>query len=234
VAQTNSFSYRTHTYGDVASEYYDPQRHPTCANFREASDHIIWSWLREILTSDVAVLETGAGRSTVAEWLAKHPLDLRAFFATDIALEMLGYTCATSRRPPILCVCDAEALPFAANSFQVVVSSLADPYNTPVFWRELSRVVRTSGYVLFTTPSFNWAHEYRNGVSFAEFATEDGQLITVPSFIESSRVQQRMMELAGFVVDDHIDFHEQQVQHTLRSPKLRPGVLVSGFLLRKR
>ena len=29
------------SYNEIASEYYDAQRHPTCANFREASAQIV-------------------------------------------------------------------------------------------------------------------------------------------------------------------------------------------------
>ena len=139
------------TYDDLALEYYDSGRHPTCANFREASRDLLVSWLRELGRPDTRVLEVGAGSSVVSEWLAEDKRSVARFVATDLSLRMLRYSMAHGSNADFV-VCNAQQLPFAAGSFDLVVSSLGDPYNTITFWKEVTRVLTIGSYALFTTP----------------------------------------------------------------------------------
>jgi hypothetical protein len=74
---------------------------------------------------------------------------------------------------------------FAKSSVDVAGSSLGDPYNSDASWAELSRCVKRGGYVLFTTPAFEWASEYRRTAHYpieeSEFLLADGTEITLPS-----------------------------------------------------
>lgn len=58
------------TFDVVAPEYYDPVRHPTCGNFRRASEILLAKWLSKF-EGIREVCEVGAGKSVVAELLLK-------------------------------------------------------------------------------------------------------------------------------------------------------------------
>jgi SAM-dependent methyltransferase len=221
------------TYADLASEYYDPIRHPTCANFREGSRALIASWLKEFAKDEHDVLETGAGASLVAEWLEEENRHLSTLVIADSSEEMLRH----SRRSPISfreLVSDAEHLPLASGSFDIIVASLGDPYNTVPFWTEAERLLRPNGQIIFTSPSFAWARRFRDASNVAEFVLSDGRTINVPSFIESEDKQRQMIDLSGLALMDVRAFEDTEIRSTPRSPKLRRGAIVSGYLARKR
>jgi ubiquinone/menaquinone biosynthesis C-methylase UbiE len=219
------------TYADLASEYYDSKRHPTCVNFREASQALLIPWLRNLAFPKAHVLEIGAGRSIVSEWLTKDRKSVAQFIATDISLTMLNYSISNGGYTQLV-VCDAHQLPFANSSFDLIVSSLGDPYNTIEFWKEVSRVLRTRAHALFTTPSFEWAKQFRNGDRHAYFATLKGNTIAVPSYVVSIQTQNTMIRKVGLAVTEYRHFREDELT-TPHSPKLRPGAIVSGYVAQK-
>jgi ubiquinone/menaquinone biosynthesis C-methylase UbiE len=233
MATTSSTAgHRNGNYSDLASEYYDSERHPTCANFREASQYLLVPWLKELVLPRSRVLETGAGSSIVAEWLASDKRLLTSFVASDLSSEMLHYSSSHSDTAAFV-VCDAESLPFANNSLDLVVASLGDPYNTARFWREAARTLRSGGHVLFTTPAFEWARQFRNGANFAEFVTANGGAVAVTSWVEPEEGQRRMIERCELRITQRRDVYEYQLRETRRSPKLRIGPIVSGYVARK-
>jgi SAM-dependent methyltransferase len=224
--------YRRGTYSDVALEYYNAGLHPTCANFREASQYFLAPWFVKLIQIRSRVLETGAGHSIVSDWLHDSGKRVSIFVASDVSLRMLSNS-PRFGSGSVYCLCDAKQLPFANNSFDVIVSSLGDPYNSAEFWRETARVLSPGGHVAFTTPSFEWAQQYRNGIDFAEFVMNDGEVVTVPSRIEEQREQERLIECAGLSVVSKRHIFEYEIQKTRRSPKLRAGPIVSGYVARK-
>lgn len=219
-------------YEDLAGEYYDPKCHPTCANFREASRGLLIPWLQELAGHDTAVLEVGAGDSIVSEWLAGSKRTVPWFVATDLSWNMLRYSLDRGTGAELV-VCDARQLPFTPNSFDIVVSSLGDPYNTIQFWKEAKRVLKKNGHVLFTTPSFEWAQKFRNSDNHAEFQMCSGKLLAVASYVLSIENQCALISNAGLspIQISHID--DSQLKATPRSPKLRTGSIVSGYMARK-
>ncbi len=223
---------RRGTYTDLASEYYDAARHPTCANFREASCVLLATWLPGFARPGSKVLEVGAGASIVADWLAKGGRTVARFVATDLSPDMLAYSHGSIDAIDYV-ICDAQQLSFISESFDIVVSSLGDPYNTPSFWREAARVLRVGGHVLFTSPSFEWALKFRGGADTAEFVTSDGGEILVPSYVKPDDEQSRMIEANGFILVDIRTVEDTALRATPRSPRLRPGRIVSGYLAEK-
>ena len=228
-ANSSASSYGT--YDDLALEYYDSGRHPTCANFREGSRNLLVPWLRELADPDTRILEVGAGSSIVSEWLVHDKRSVIRFVATDLSPRMLRYSMTNASNAELV-ICDAEQLPFADGSFDLVVSSLGDPYNTITFWREVTRVLRRGAHALFTTPSFEWARQFRNGHTHAEFVTSSGQLLVVPS-LKSGESQRAMIESSGLTLVRYQEIEEAQLTSTVRSPKLRPGPIISGYLAAK-
>jgi len=171
VASFNSFG----SYSDVATEYYDTTRHPTCANFREASTAILRKWLTNFLQPENIVVETGAGSSIVSEIIDE--FGTQVFLALcDKSPAMLNQS--ANRSANIRIIADVEKLPIRQASADLIVASLGDPYNTPLFWRECRRILRPDGQVFFTTPSFEWAHTFRGETGVrqmeAKFDLDDG------------------------------------------------------------
>ncbi len=223
---------RDGTYSDVAVEYYDPVRHPTSANFREASRALMIPWLRHYATRRASVLETGAGDSIVLEWIQTERRTVARFVASDQSLDMLRYTRQRSGGTNLV-VCDAQRLPWADGSFDLVAASLADPYNTPLFWREAARLLRPGGHVLFTSPSFQWAKCFRGGAQVAEFVRADGEVLRLPSKVAADDAQRILIRASGLEVVRTDFVTDTELNETTRSPKLRPGSIVAGYLARR-
>jgi SAM-dependent methyltransferase len=164
------------------------------------------------------------------ELLTQENRQTRLFVATDLSIEMLNYSRDSA---PVRLVCDAQALPFAKGSFDLVVSSLADPYNTKLFWEEAAGVLRRGGHVLFTAPAIEWACQFRMGAQTAEFMRSDGLLIEVASHVHTDDDQRRLMEASGLQVVRKVTASDQDIRRTARSPKLRSGPVVVGYLAQK-
>ncbi len=220
------------SYEDLAEEYYDSGLHPTCANFREASRSLLIPWLRELATADTSILEVGAGYSMVSEWLAGDKRRLGRIVVTDLSWNMLHYSLDHGLGAELV-VCDAQQLPFSVNSFDIVVASLGDPYNTIQFWKEAKRVLKKGGHVLFTTPSFEWAQQFRNGENLAEFEMSSGKVLAVPSYVLPVVAQCALIRKSGSTPIRISQVDESQLKNTPRSPKLRPGSIVSGYIALK-
>lgn len=229
------------SYDDVAVEYYNVVRHPTCANFREASALVIREWLSRLNKPDGRLCEVGAGKSLLAEFqsLVSHQAEL---IITDLSLSMLTYSSNFVNERVRLLLSDARALPFAAGTLDLVVSSLGDPYNVPQFWSEMYRVLRPGKWVFFTTPSYSWASSFRSGENghntVAEFELLGRESVLVPSWIHSRFQQVCMIERTGLQVEEYVQVPVSALKRTVISPKLLPSrglrtAVIDGYLVRK-
>src|SRR5262249_45994974 len=142
-------------------EYYDSVRHPTCQNFRDSSRTLIRSFLSKRDQSYSMICEVGPGNSLVAEYLNDQRSTAENLYLIDSSIGMLAYSFEYSQAGAKFVIGDAERLPFAEGSFDIVVASLGDPYNTARFWEEVAHILRTKAWCVFTTPSFEWASHYR-------------------------------------------------------------------------
>lgn len=163
------------SYSQVAAEYYDTELHPTCASLHELSSQYLLPKLQS-LSGQERILETGSGRSIVAPcWRSLgHPLD--SVTLLDSSPEMLAYSAEWRSHGAHLLVADAERTDLPAGSFDIIVSSLGDPYNTGRFWSEVARLLSRDGKCYFTTPAVEWASAFRppESRSAAEFVRADG------------------------------------------------------------
>jgi ubiquinone/menaquinone biosynthesis C-methylase UbiE len=228
----------------LADEYYDPVRHPTCANFRDASEQFIGSRLGDMLSTD-PVCEVGCGMSIIAEMYWNRNLPLRNLYLTDSSSRMLEYSSKWRSAGAHLLLADAAELPFASKSIAICIASLGDPYNRPKFWDELARIMLPGGYAVFTTPSFEWAREYRlsnkdgSTEDTAEFRLADGKKILTPSIVCTPDDQVSMIEKANDLqVADIASIVYSQLRSMTISPKLlmakdRDQPVVTGYLIRK-
>ena len=229
------------TYEDLAAEYYDPIRHPTCANFREASGRLIAAWLPTLLpVVDGWLCEVGPGMSLVAELLTKQDAALARLTPVDSSPSMLRYATPWATAGANLLLGTAFRLPIASESVQLLVSSLGDPYNTSRFLKEVRRVLRPGGAFVFTTPSYGWATSFRPvpGVKLAEFELSDGRRVEVPSWIYSRDEQLRMFERHGLLQKQVAEAPISELKSEPVSPKLLQvgglnSSVVTGYLLVK-
>jgi SAM-dependent methyltransferase len=226
-------------YEILAAEYYDASRHPTCANFREASALLAQEWVSDHMSDMRFSCEVGCGKSLLAEIISDYLPPEGRLMLVDSSPSMLAYSRIYHGRRNGLALGEAERLPFRAGAIDAILFSLGDPYNTQSFWAEVKRVLAHKGTGLFTTPAFAWMQNFREGHADkmrAEFDLNNGQKVCVPSMIYPRDEQRRRIEVHGLVVGDVIDIPVSALRHTTVSPKLitnrGPGLpIVTGYFI---
>jgi ubiquinone/menaquinone biosynthesis C-methylase UbiE len=193
-------------YADVADEYYDRARHPTCATLRELSALFLSSRIGSPSGAERRLVEVGVGRSLLAPaWVARGG---RAdqLVLIDSSPAMLSYSDEWRLAGATLLLADACALPVPDGSVDLLVASLGDPYNLPGFWREVARVLQPEGRALFTAPAHEWATRFRapERQATAEFVRRDGAVLLMPSLTPSVAEQVAMIEAAGLKVTEAV------------------------------
>jgi SAM-dependent methyltransferase len=231
-------------YDVLASEYYDRKRHPTCENFRQASLHLISGYLSAAWSKRAAkVLEVGAGRSVFVDIGHRFPQLAARLTITDSSVAMIRHSAALFGK---LCaaVADAEQLPFTPDSFDLVISSLGDPYNTGGFWREVRRVLTPGGIGVFTMPALTWSDQYREKEQLGQrglawFETKGGSTIAVESLVKSPSEQIEFLEQHGLLTSEYSTFTRDMFSNdTALSSKIAnftraTTAVVAQFVVRK-
>jgi SAM-dependent methyltransferase len=229
-------------YSLLASEYYDPIRHPTCANFRTASELLISSWLDKYLNPSSSIVEVGAGRSVAAEHVINRKYDCNRLTITDSSAEMLAHSSDFSAFGAILVQSDASHIPKLDATTDIIVASLGDPYNRAEFWSDACRVLRRGGVVLFTTPSYEWALHFRyeepSQSHKAAFKLANGHDVLVQSDILVSHEQIALIESVGLTVAEVTaarvsDLNATQISAKLLYEKERDLPIVTGYVAAK-
>src|SRR4051812_29449717 len=128
------------SYEDVADEYYDSTRHPTCANFNYLSRLYIARQLTDEWPRGLAV-EVGAGDSSIAPIFQSRAATLNGLHITDASAAMLQHSRKWESLGATLRIQDATSLAYDEGSVSLVVASLGDPYNVLSFWRETERIL---------------------------------------------------------------------------------------------
>jgi ubiquinone/menaquinone biosynthesis C-methylase UbiE len=207
--------------------------HPTCSNFTCSSKHLITEWLKEYRTkvNRADIFEVGAGRSILAQAADELSLEFNNLLISDGSEEMLRHSLKISKSGTKLMVADATMLPLRTGSIDALVASLADPYNSPNFWAEASRVLKSGGLALFTTPSWAWSKLFRGRnpaeqTDYAMFVTSEGTTRYLPSLIRSNEEQRSLIESEGLTASKITWVTVEQVSNAEQlSNKL------SGYLL---
>jgi SAM-dependent methyltransferase len=231
------------SYEELSSEYYNPLRHPTCANLREASALVLRRWLPQLPFETATLCDVGAGKSLLAELLAERGIVAEELLLVDSSRSMLAYSSQWDNARTRLILAEASKLPLAQGSVDLLVSSLGDPYNTPDFWQEVRRVLSDGGRAIFTTPSYAWATSFRStdsrekGMS-ARFDLADGRSLFVPSYIYTRAEQSKLIASAGLVVQNYMEVAWKELESGQLSPKLltergEGASIVEGYLVDK-
>jgi SAM-dependent methyltransferase len=229
------------TYDDIAAEYYDAVRHPTCANFFELSAAFLVPRIQKYAPAAKSILEVGTGRSIVAPAMAAKELPVSHVTLLDRSPRMLEHSRDWERRGARLVVADAASTGLPPTSFQLIVSSLGDPYNDTNFWQEMSRLLDSRGVCLFTTPAPEWSERFRAGSNrrAAEFVLANGAKALVRSDIPSVASQSEMIGSAGLYLDEMQALDAAQLSGPLSPKLLADGQtsslpVVRGFAIKKR
>jgi hypothetical protein len=232
------------TYDDIATEYYDAERHPTCANFREASKIIIKKWIRQLGAGTGTILEVGAGKSVVAELVTEDNMPLHSLMLLDSSSRMLEYSKAFIECGARRIITSADDMHILPNGATTIVSSLGDAYNTEGFWAQVEKVLVPNGTVIFTTPSYDWAASFRDltkpdSMTSAEFELTDGRHISIPSYVFLPEVQIALMRTFGLHVEEMENIPLSALGDAKISSKLsvlqrHDGTIVAGYLAHKR
>jgi SAM-dependent methyltransferase len=190
------------TYDALAAEYYDVERHPTCANFRWGSERL----LERVVPGppDGLICEVGAGDSVLAALLARKGHSLAGLLLTDASLAMLMYSKRWADQGARLEVAAASALPVRDGSVDLLVASLGDPFDCQSWWAEAARVLAPRGQVVLTTPAAGWATGFRGAVdepsASARFVLADGAVVDVPSYVREPDQERMLIAGAGLRV----------------------------------
>lgn len=227
-------------YDEVAAEYYDGTRHPTCQNFNALSRRYITGVLGR-LGNVPRIVEVGCGESSVAPWLQSQGQPLNGLLLLDASQRMLEYSRKWEAAGATLRIGNAHASGEESASASLVVAGLGDPYNTPELWEEIGRILAPAGHVVFTTPSFDWALQYRkqegSAPDQATFQLRDGRTVTLPSHILSLDMQVHDIHEAGLTVINFDALGIEALGNTSISPKIASvgelTPIVWGFLARK-
>jgi hypothetical protein len=229
-------------YDRIAAEYYDAIRHPTCADFRDASRMLLTKFLAG-RSPPLHALELGAGKSLLAECFSARGFPLRTLTITDASATMLEYSEPWRADGATLAVASVESFEAVDGSFDLIASCLGDPYNTPTLWRRIAQWLAPGGDCFYTTPSFSWAEQFRarhqgGRDAVAEFLV-DGESVYVPSSVLQPEAQRAMIEAAGLRVEGVSVVTRQDLPSGTRSPKLdQPGMaadlpIVTAFCIRQ-
>jgi len=234
----------THSYERVSAEYYDPQLHPTCANFTEASHLLFGEFWRDIarhldsLGRPADFLDVGCGRSVLVQALIVRNVRRRRLVLADEAPGMLVHSDDFRGESVELIAASSATLPLFDASIDVATAFMGDPFNTPETWRELARVVRPGGLALLTVPSFEWASTFRTTsvgerVGAALFVVEARDEIHLPSHVMSRPEQEKMMQCTGFTPVAYREVRATELKGPL-SAKLDAGAhIAEGYLVRR-
>src|SRR2546422_8630346 len=140
------------TYDEVASEYYNQHRHPTCANFRDATAQVLEDWLAPRSQWNGWICEVGAGKSLLAHILSAAGRKLSHLVILDASRRMLAYSSPWKQKGANLMLGRANALPLRDSSITLLAAPVSDPFNEPRFWSEADRVLHSGATAVFTTP----------------------------------------------------------------------------------
>src|SRR5436309_2518274 len=112
------------SYHELAGEYYDAERHPTSANFRDGSVLLVERWVDDDANPSDINWDVGAGDSVLAEVLNARGLALDRTTALDSSPSMLAYSEKWSASGLRLLPGDATQIPAADASAALVLASL--------------------------------------------------------------------------------------------------------------
>lgn len=199
-------------YDAIAKEYYSPE-HITSRNFDKATKLALQQLPFSHSDLDGKVLELGAGRGRVKEFLE---IDASRVVQLDSSAAMLDLD---EREPCLLKVhCDACKIPFASQQFAFVVGFLVDPFMGLDCLAEAYRMLQTNGRMLLTVPTKQWGDSIRSILQVDRMSTRfkfigTEKTVVLPSVLHSPERIHEMLEMTGFrdiKIANHMSSEDEQ------------------------
>ena len=125
------------------------------------------------------VLDLGAGSGWCSEWLQRLNVDA---IAVDLSMDLLQVARQRLPGPARLVAGDLEALPFADESFHAAVSLNAFHHlgDIPRALREIHRVLRPHGRVIFSEPGRGHASTDTSRRAIEEYGVTEQDILVAP------------------------------------------------------
>ncbi|OJY00776.1 MAG: hypothetical protein BGP04_25085 [Rhizobiales bacterium 62-17] len=184
----------------VGAEYYDDQLHPTCADFRAASQ-VFLKKIFELNAPKGRIADIGCGRSLVREFAGD------SLVLIDESASMLNLNIGHNEKRRI----NVINAPFGNTEFDWIFAVLGDPYNDIKAWRHIAGALKPSGRCVFIVPSYLWAVKFRKStdeevVGKARFDLSSGESLFLPSTILPFDQQTAMISSVGMLMEcfDHV------------------------------
>ncbi|MFK4540372.1 SAM-dependent methyltransferase [Bradyrhizobium ottawaense] len=197
----------------MALEYYNPDLHPTCADFRVASRLFLESFFGEHKPTG-RIADVGCGLSIVRDFVDRN------LVLIDSSAQMLAKNLGSVEKRLL----NVEEQSFGDAEFDWVFAILADPFNSIAVWRNIRSALKDGGRCIFVVPSYRWALNFRAHSSderkgFACFRKADNSFVYLRSTILSPADQVELIEFAGlrFVNAVHVLMGELP---EIKSPKI--------------
>lgn len=176
-------------YASILPEFYDSCR-PTTANFHQLTLRF-WTRIAHKMTNSPRVLEVGVGNGWLMKSFPWHNLD---YTGIDVV----------PSTDPLIHTASSREIGFESESFDCVISSLADPFLFPASIREIHRVIKPHGLLIFTVPAKEWAIRLRDIESSdrTAFTLESGRRVEVFSFCVDKIWFEDVLPTYGFKLVD--------------------------------
>jgi SAM-dependent methyltransferase len=218
------------SYDLVSDEYGDETAHPTSHALGDASRQLILSQI-SAFSKPGPVIEIGPGFSSATpDHLMSHTVYI------DNSKKMLQV--ALSRRGSRGLFASAAAIPIGSGKIDLIVACLGDPYNTPRFWSEVSRILADSGQCVFSSPSSEWASAFRRFENSppdrSRFTLRDGSSVDLPSFVLDVRQQANLLATHGLVITEFKVLKRAEAPLAPKLEAVNAGVpVIYSFLIEK-
>ena len=183
-------------YSEVALEYYQAARHPTCANFAAIHDQLC-QFFGHHAPAHGLVLEVGCGAGRLGRIRPSAETVL-----TDISEVMLELARRESPKGVMCERMNAFCPHFQNGTVASIFGFLGDAYNHPEFFRQAARILAPGGVLVFTLPNHQWAKTLRGRLSAplgeTTFVLDFGRTVTAPSITREVTEQAHLMAGFGF------------------------------------
>jgi hypothetical protein len=166
--------------------------------------------------------ELGVGRSVFID-IAELQNPRNELYLLDESPEMLAHSANLNGIQSYSSV-ETAALP--ARSFDTIIASLGDAYNTEEAWRNVISSLARRGRVLYTGPALAWAKRFRSTQQIghpdeALFETKAGRIF-VPSHVLSEDAQFKLWQKLGLEPLQWMNIYPGALSTPL-SPKILNG-----------
>lgn len=180
-------------YNKVA-KYFTEEKRITTRNFHELSIPFFENIFNNYVNDESHILEVGPGQG----WLrATVNTNCKTYFYADISKEMSDINSSTTNK----IVTSVRCIPYPTETFDIILSSLGDPYFYPEAFCEFFRLLKSDGYLAFSLPAKQWASFLRSDLpsqNKTKFILDTGDVAEVFSFSYSIDEIKGLLKNIGF------------------------------------